>query len=76
MVTPDHRGNFMKLPYLEESHWPISKEPGERVVNPSYDKQIQDHLVTEFLRAVEKKDSSGMRGSLVELARSIKEELK
>lgn len=65
----------MKLPFLQDSKWPIlRKEPEERVVNPSYDKQLQDHLVEEILSAKEKKDSSKFRESFMALIQSIKNE--
>ncbi len=61
----------MKLPFLAESKWPISKEPEERVVNPSYNKQIEDHLMDEILVALEKKESAKLRESLVALVQHI-----
>lgn len=64
----------MKLPFLNESKWPISKEPEERVVNPSYDKQIQDHLVDEMLKAMEAKDHKSFGSALCSLIDSIKDE--
>lgn len=64
----------MKLPYLEESHWPTSREPDEKVVNPSYDKQIEDHLLEEILIAIEKKQSSKLRESLVALIQHLQSE--
>lgn len=64
----------MKLPFLEESHWPTSREPGEKVVNPSYDKQIEDHLMDELLVALEKKHSGKLRESLVALIQHLKSE--
>lgn len=64
----------MKLPYLEESRWPTANETEERVVNPSYDKKLQDHLVDELLVAMEHKDVSGLREALMALVHSIREE--
>lgn len=64
----------MKLPFLQESKWPISKEPEERVVNPSHDRQLQDHLVEEILVAREHKDSRRMGQAFMALIRSIQNE--
>lgn len=64
----------MKLPFLQESKWPTAREPEERVVNPSHDLQLQDHLVEEFLRAHAHKDHSKMREALVALIHSFKNE--
>ena len=64
----------MKLPFLQESKWPISKEPEERVVNPSHDRQLQDHLIDEILVCLEKKDSSGLRDALKALIENIRNE--
>jgi hypothetical protein len=58
----------VKLPFLENtSKWPISREPEERVVNPSYDTQIEDHLVDEIFVAMEKKHVSKFREALIAL---------
>jgi len=62
----------MKLPFLEESKWPISKEPDERVVNPSHDKQIEDHLIDELMQALEHKEASKLRETLIALIQHIK----
>lgn len=62
------------LPFLDDTKWPISKDPEERVVNPSYDHQLQDHLLDELLLAVENKDHKGLVSSLQALAQSILEE--
>jgi len=51
----------MKLPYLAESNWPISKESEEKIANPSYERQIEDHLIDEILVALEKKDTSRLK---------------
>lgn len=64
----------MKLPFLKESHWPISREPEVRVVNPSYDRKIQDHLIDELLLAFEQKDSSKIREALTALIHAIQNE--
>jgi len=64
----------MKLPFLQESKWPVSREPEERVVNPSHDRQLQDHLIDEILVALEKKDSSGLRDALKALIENIRSE--
>ena len=64
----------MKLPFIQESKWPISREDEERVANPSYDKQIQNHLVEELLQAIEKKDYSRLREALVALVLAIRDE--
>ncbi len=62
----------MKLPYLQESKWPISKEPTEKVVNPSYDKQIEDHLMDELMISLEKKHPAKLREALVALIQHLK----
>ena len=64
----------MKLPFLQNSKWPISKEPEERVANPSYDTQLQDHLIDEFLLALEKKDPVQLREAIKALIYSIQDE--
>lgn len=64
----------MKLPFLQESKWPISKEPEERVVNPSHDTSLQDHLMDELLSALEHKDRKRLREALQALIHSIKNE--
>lgn len=64
----------MKLPFLQESKWPVSREPEERVVNPSHDEQLQDHLVEEILMAREHKDNRKFRESLMALIRCIRNE--
>ncbi len=64
----------VKLPFLQESHWPSSKEPEERVVNPSYDKQLQDHLLDELLVALEQKHSGKLRECLTALVHAIRNE--
>ncbi len=63
---------MMKLPFLKESRWPISKEPEERVVNPSYDKQIEDHLMDEIMVAMEERHASKLRESLIALIQHLK----
>jgi hypothetical protein len=62
----------LTLPFLKESKWPISKEPEERVVNPSYDKQIENHLIEELMIALEQKKSARLRESLIALIEHIK----
>ncbi len=64
----------MKLPFLQNNTWPISKEPEERVVNPSYDHQLQDHLLEELMIALEHKDPKGLREAIVALVHSIRDE--
>lgn len=66
--------HYVKLPFLAESKWPTSKEPEERVVNPSYDRQIQDGLVDELLIALERRDRAGFREAFHGLIRSVKSE--
>lgn len=61
----------MKLPFLQESKWPTANEPEERVVNPSHDRQLQDHLMDELLSAMEHKNPQGKREALMALVRSI-----
>lgn len=61
----------LPLPFLEESKWPTSREPEERVVNPSYDKQLEDHLMDELLIALEHKNPSKVRESLIALIQNI-----
>lgn len=71
----DHGTTYVKLPFLDKtSRWPTANEREERVVNPSYDKQIQDSLIDELLVAVEKKDARGMREAISALAQSIRDE--
>jgi hypothetical protein len=62
----------MKLPFLDHSNWPISKEPEERVVNPSYDKQIEDDLMDRLLIALEKHDASSFKDTIQALIQHIK----
>lgn len=62
------------LPFLNDSKWPISKEREERVVNPSHDHQLQDHLVEEIMVAREQKDSRRMGKAVLALIRSIMNE--
>ena len=64
----------MKLPFLQESKWPTAREPEERVVNPSHDTQLQDHLIVEVLSALEHKDHSKLREAIVALIHAIKNE--
>lgn len=64
----------VKLPFLKESMWPTAKETEERVVNPSHDRQLQDHLVEEILVAREHKDNSRLHEALMALIRLIKNE--
>lgn len=54
----------MKLPYLQDYKWPVSKETEERVANPSHDTQLQDHLIDELMVAFEKKDPSRIAESI------------
>lgn len=54
----------MKLPYLEDHRWPVSKETEERVANPGHDTQLQDHLIDEFMVALEHKDPSRIAEAL------------
>lgn len=62
----------MKLPFLQESKWPTSKEPDEKVVNPSYETQLEDHLIDEILVALEKKEASKFREAIMALIQHIK----
>lgn len=63
------------LPFLENtSRWPTSKEPEERVVNPSYNKKIQDQLVDELLMAMEHKNSKAVKDCILSLIHEIQEE--
>jgi hypothetical protein len=65
----------VKLPFLDnQSRFPTSKEPDERVVNPSYDAQLQDSLVNELLEALEHRKSSQIKESLMALIHSIEDE--
>ena len=61
----------LKLPFLEDSLWPISKEPEERVVNSSPDAKLQNHLIDQLLIAIEHKDIAGMREAFLSLVHSI-----
>lgn len=62
----------MELPFLKDSKWPISKEPGEKIVNPSYDTQVEEHLMDELMQAIETKNPSKLRESLVALIDHLK----
>lgn len=64
----------MKLPFLQESKWPTAREPGEKIVNQSYDGKIEDHLMDEVIQAIEHKDSGKLRESLVALIQHLKSE--
>lgn len=64
----------MKPPFLQDSKWPISREPEERVANPSYETQLEDHLVDEILVAMESHDSKGLREALQALIEHIRSE--
>ena len=61
----------MMLPYLKKDKWPISKEPGEVVVNASPDVQLQDHLVENLMISLEKKDHSKIKEDLIALIHAI-----
>lgn len=52
----------------------MSKEPEERVVNPSYDRQLQDQILDEIMIALEKRDATRMREALIALVHSIRNE--
>ncbi len=62
------------LPFLKDTKWPTSKEPEERVVNPSYDTKIEDQLVDELLIAMESRNASEVRESLMALIQHLKSE--
>jgi len=47
------------------------KEPEERVASPSHDTQLQDHLMDEFLSAMEGHDHAHKREALLALIHSI-----
>lgn len=64
----------MKLPFLEDSKWPTSREPEERVVNPSYERQLEDHLLDELMVALEKKDAHEFKEAMLALIQCIREE--
>lgn len=64
----------MKLPFLNNSKWPRVREDEERVANPSYDTQLQDHLVDELFKAFESKNAGHIREALMALIHSIKNE--
>lgn len=64
----------MKLPFLQDSKWPTSKEPMVRIVNPSHDTQLQDHLIDEVLIAAEKKDARKFREAIEALIYAIRNE--
>jgi len=62
----------MVLPFLDNDRkWPISKEPEERTVNPSHDKQLEDHLIEELMIALEHKETSKLKESLMALIQHI-----
>lgn len=65
----------MSLPFLTDSNWPISKEPEERVANPSHDTQLQDHLVDEAFVSYQKADPRRFRESMTALIQMIKSEM-
>jgi hypothetical protein len=62
----------MTLPFIEDSKWPISKEAEERVANPGYDTQIEEHLMDELMKALEHKDIGNLRESIVALIEHLK----
>lgn len=64
----------MKLPFLQETKWPTNKEPEERIANPSYDKQLQDHLMDELILALDRKDVNKFREAISALVHHIKSE--
>lgn len=65
----------MRLPFLnEKDHWPTSKDPEEIVANPSHDTQLQDHLLDEVLKAIEKKDPVHIKEAVMALIHSIQNE--
>jgi hypothetical protein len=64
----------MKLPFMPNPRWPISKEREEKVANPSSDKQLQDHLIDELLRALEHSDMAGIKDTIISLAHSFRNE--
>jgi len=61
----------MKLPYLNESKWPISKEPEEKVANPSYEMKLEDHLIDQLMMALEHKDVGALKEAMVSLIHHI-----
>lgn len=61
----------MKLPFLQDSKWPVIREDEERVVNPSSDTQLQDHLVDQLMVAIEKNNHEGRRDALMALVQAI-----
>ena len=64
----------MKLPFLEDHRWPTTRETEERVVNPSHDTQLQDHLMDELMIALEKRDAGSLRSAIMALVHSIQNE--
>ena len=66
--------SITKLPFLQDSKWPIVREDEERVANPSYDTQIQDHLIDEILVALAEKSGAKLRSALKALIQHIKTE--
>lgn len=64
----------MMLPFLQDHKWPMSKEPEERVVNPSSDKVLQDHMIGEIFSAMEHKDHKRLREALMSLVQCIHDE--
>jgi hypothetical protein len=61
----------MELPFLSHKSWPMSKEPEERIVNPSHDKQLQDHLIQNLMVAIEQKHIGKLKEALVSLIHAI-----
>lgn len=62
------------MPFMPNPRWPISKEPEERVEGAGHDKQLQDHLIDELLRALEHKDMAGIKDTITALAHSFRNE--
>lgn len=66
----------MKLPFMQQDKWPTSKEPGEKVVNPSYDTKIEEHLMDDLLSSMKSKDVEKLRETIVALVQHIKSQEK
>jgi hypothetical protein len=61
----------VKLPF-GHSTWPVLKEEKEeRIVNPSYDTQLQEHLIEEIVKALEERDHKGLHEALSALIENI-----
>jgi hypothetical protein len=62
----------VKLPFINDKKWPVTKEDDEvRVVNPSHDTQLQDHLIDEVMSAMEASDNRKLKEAVLALIENI-----